>query len=196
MIIIIYVILPLVLSHWFCIIGFEIDEFVISEILLFIYLCDFEHEYAISIQMYQRLMAWLCVWHIYYTAKDELINEVKYHNFMKMKRKRNMVWTGLIMWNSLPGAYAWDSPHRLICGRIWSEKDHEESDLRKIMNDLIRERSWPLWSEKDHEYFDPRKITEIDSNKRSSHDSGSPKPKPKLKPKPKPKLNLKPKRKD
>ena len=68
----------------------------------------------------------------------------------------------------------------------------EESDPRKIMNDLIRERSWPLWSEKDHEYFDSRKITEIDPNKRSSHDPGSPKPKPK----PKPKLKLKPKRKD
>ena len=65
----------------------------------------------------------------------------------------------------------------------------EESNPRKIMNDLIRERSWPLWSEKDHKYFDPRKITEIDPNKRSLHDLGSPKPKPK------PKLKLKQKKK-
>ena len=57
----------------------------------------------------------------------------------------------------------------------------EESDLRKIMNDLIWERSWPLWSEKDHEYFNLRNITEIDPNKRSSHDPGSPKPKSKIK---------------
>ena len=57
----------------------------------------------------------------------------------------------------------------------------EEYDPRKIMNDLIWERSWPLLSEKDYEYFDLRKITEIDPNKRSSHDPGSPKPKPKRK---------------
>ena len=146
-----------------------------------------------SINMFssKHMMAWLYSYDMFILStlqKFELINEVKYYNFMKMKRKRNMVWTGLVMWNSLPGAYVWDSPHRLMCGRIWSEKDHEESDPRKIMNDLIRERSWPLWSEKDHEYFDPRKITEIDPNKRSSHDPGSPKPKPKIK--------LKPKRKD
>ena len=49
----IYAILLLVLHYWFCIVGFEIDEFIISEILLF----DFEHEYVMSIYMYQRLMA-------------------------------------------------------------------------------------------------------------------------------------------
>ena len=31
-----------------------------------------------------------------------------------MKRKRYIVWTSLVMWNSSPGAYAWDSPHWLI----------------------------------------------------------------------------------
>ena len=90
------------------------------------------------------------IWHIYYTAKFELINEVKYYNFMKIKRKRNMIWTGLVMWNSLSGAYAWDSPHRLICGRIWSEKDHEWFDSKKIMTILIRERSWIFRSKEDH----------------------------------------------
>ena len=53
MITIIYAIVLLVLHYWFCVIGFEIDEFIIPEILLF----DFEHEYVMSIYMYQRLMA-------------------------------------------------------------------------------------------------------------------------------------------
>ena len=38
-----------------------------------------------------------------------------------MKRKRYMVWTSLVMWNSPPGAYAWDSPHWLTGGSAGQE---------------------------------------------------------------------------
>ena len=170
-------------DHWFYLIDFALLDLRSMNLLyvrhcyLFIWFWAWVRYINTYVSAIDGMITW--VWHTYYTAKVELINEVKYYNFIKIKRKRNMVWTGLVMWNSLSGAYAWDSPHRLMCGRIWSEKDHEEFDPRKIMNDLIRERSWSLWFEKDHEYFDPRKITKIDLNKRSSHDPGSPKPKPK-----------------
>ena len=156
MIIIIYVILLLVLSPWFCIVGFEIDEFVISETLLFMWFWAWVCYINTYVSAIDGMIIW--IWHIYYIVKFELINEVKYFNFMKMKRKRNMVWTGLVMWNSLPGAYAWDSPTGLYV---------EEYDPRKIMKNLIWERSWMIWSEKDHGHFDPRKIMNISIRGRS-----------------------------
>ena len=92
MITIIYAILLLVLHRWFCIIGFEIDEFIISEILLF----DFEHEYVMSIYMYQRLMAWLYGYDI-----SELIimqDRIDWWNqHIMIKWKERDIWYGLAL---------------------------------------------------------------------------------------------------
>ena len=87
-----YAILLLVLHYWFCIIEFEIDEFIISEILLF----DFEHEYVMSIYMYQRLMAWLYGYDI-----SELIimqDRIDWWNqYIMIKWKERDIWYGLAL---------------------------------------------------------------------------------------------------
>ena len=88
----IYAILLLVLHYWFYIVGFEIDEFIISEILLF----DFEHEYVMSIYMYQRLMAWLYGYDI-----SELIimqDRIDWWNqHIMIKWKERDIWYGLAL---------------------------------------------------------------------------------------------------
>ena len=157
MIIIIYVILPLVLSHWFCIVGFEIDEFVISEILLFIYV-------ILSMSM---LYQYICIsewWHDY--VYDIFISLQKMNWLMKLNIIISWIWKERELWFGLALSCG-IACQELMPGSAPTGLYVEEYDPRKIMKNLIRERSWMIWSEKDNGHYDPRKIMNISIRGRS-----------------------------